>query len=257
MNYRRLDENVDLEFDLIDHMGDDWFKIGVCLGVGKEVTDIQKEQCSQFEKGSKMLQCWKHCRGRDATSEELYTKLLKCRRRDLADMLLKFVDDENTKSEFRRRSGAFSRNHHSRLHLQTVPSDLGGEVRRPNKVMHADIDGKRRSRDDQCLHELEREDSVKYNKFVYPKEQTAAFYEQCRSFERNQRLPGLFSKNLSRQQGKLKLMGKPKGTYLIRERNPDNPLEPHHRHTLMFVYVYQLKSNNKTFVLLKTIKILE
>ena len=42
----------------------------------------------------------------------------------------------------------------------------------------------------------------------------------------------------SRQQGTLKLMGKPNGKYLIRERDPDDPLEPHHRHTLMFVYVY-------------------
>ena len=41
----------------------------------------------------------------------------------------------------------------------------------------------------------------------------------------------------SRQRGTTKLLGKPDGTFLIRERDPDNPREPHHRHTLMLMYV--------------------
>ena len=40
-------------------MGDDWFKIGVCLGVAKEVNNIQVEEHRQFDKASKMLQSWK------------------------------------------------------------------------------------------------------------------------------------------------------------------------------------------------------
>ena len=112
-------------------------------------------------------------------------------------MLLETSVDEKTGSEFRRRSGAFSGR--SRPHLQTFPSDLDGVVCRRNRAMQGDADGKRRSRDDLNLDQLKREEleiKVKYNKFVYPEEQTAAFYAECRSSVGNRSLPWCFGKNL-------------------------------------------------------------
>ena len=67
-------------------MGKDWDRIGIRLGLGREMSGIREDFHGQFTRAWEVLQSWKQYRGNDATVKELYLTLLRCRRKDLAGM---------------------------------------------------------------------------------------------------------------------------------------------------------------------------
>jgi hypothetical protein len=226
---RPLDD--DLEVDLAQRMGKDWHAIGVRLGVSEDLENIEADYRWQSRRAWEMLQRWKRRRGEDVTEKELYTVLLRCERKDLADLLLKRDYDAPT---FRPRSKVVSQRDHEQLRhkwgqpryvnslLRTFPPSRGTQFT-------SDI---RMSRDDTYLDQIRKtthdSQTPSFGAFLYNENDADIFHAESLNID----FPGYFGKRLSPQQGALKLLGQKDGTYLIRDADDKHS---HHKHTLMLV----------------------
>jgi hypothetical protein len=246
-DFRPLDG--DLEVDLAEQMGQDWNRIGIRLGVGREISGIREDFQGQFTRAWEVLQSWKRYRGKGATVEELYLTLLKCRRKDLADLLWKpdrDDDDAQIKFTIRSRSCAISSRDGQRLRSKLNPFtnqiSTSAYGHRPSSQVALAENRKSQVRDDAYVDQLRETNDIEthqYGSFVYKQEDTDLYHEESLYTD----LPGYF-KQLSRQHGARKLVGKPNGTYLIRGATDSE--QASHKHTLMLVVKGEI-SNIKIF----------